>query len=184
MAALIEVIADSMIKLVNKDFEVKCKQLEAMKNIIESKDTLAILPTSYGKSLIFQMLPSVCKKLPSKPDNGIVLVISSLQALIADQVKSANKMKDSLGLNACSLSSSSKMDKVLSGEFNIIVDSPELWMGDPKTRKAMLSSPVFTKNLICIVVDEAHKVSWGVSNDGEKPFRKNVWQNWGDAFIC
>ena len=39
--------------------------------------------------------------------------------------------------------------------------------------KNLLSSLLFRKSVKCIVVDEVHKVSWGVSNkEGEKPFRE------------
>ena len=36
------------------DFSMKVKQFDAVCNIIRGKDTLCVLPTSFGKSLIFQ----------------------------------------------------------------------------------------------------------------------------------
>ena len=36
-------------------FEIKQKQLEGITNILNGVDTLCILPTGYGKSLIFQL---------------------------------------------------------------------------------------------------------------------------------
>ena len=37
----------------NENFVIKPKQFTAIFNILKEKDTLCILPTSYGKSLIF-----------------------------------------------------------------------------------------------------------------------------------
>ena len=42
------------------DIELKEKQYEALKAVVlKNRDVLAVLPTSYGKSLIYQLLPLV-----------------------------------------------------------------------------------------------------------------------------
>ena len=74
---LLQAVQQTVTK-VNDGFKIKPKQLEAIKNIVEKKDTLAILPTSYGKSLIYQMLPSVCTTLDLAL-NPFVIVISPLK---------------------------------------------------------------------------------------------------------
>ena len=56
-----EAVSESL-KQVDSSFCIKPKQFEAISNIVSGYDTLAILPTSFGKSLIFQLLPSVCKR--------------------------------------------------------------------------------------------------------------------------
>jgi len=48
------------------EFSIKPKQLSALESIIENRDTLCILPTGYGKSLIYQLIPSVFKKIEYK----------------------------------------------------------------------------------------------------------------------
>ena len=67
------------------------------------KDFLIVLPTGYGKSLIYQMLPSLFDKISarnlSSKDKSIVIVVSPLNALIDDQI---NKLK-SAGVNCTSL---------------------------------------------------------------------------------
>jgi len=103
---------------------------EAISNIVNGHDTLAILPTSFGKSLIFQLLPSVCEQLDQKPNNAIVVVVSPLKSLIEHQIKAANEMS-SLGLKACFLSTGSFED-ILEGKYNIIIDTPESWLNDSK----------------------------------------------------
>jgi ATP-dependent DNA helicase RecQ len=59
------------------------KQEEIVRGIIGGRDVLAVLPTSAGKSLCFQ-LPAVVR-------TGTTIVISPLIALMKDQVDNANK---------------------------------------------------------------------------------------------
>ena len=49
--------------LSEQNFELKKKQIEVISNILNGKDVLAILPTGYGKSLIYQLLPTLWKML-------------------------------------------------------------------------------------------------------------------------
>ena len=51
------------INKVNNSYVIEPKQLEAIINLLRGYDTLAILPTSYGKSMIFQLIPSVLRLL-------------------------------------------------------------------------------------------------------------------------
>jgi len=67
------------IRKLGDDFEVKPKQLEAIKSILKGRDTLAILPSGYGESMIYQLLPSIFLKLPDKQKNPIFVVISPLK---------------------------------------------------------------------------------------------------------
>ena len=157
MSQITAAVNESITK-VNSSFKIKPKQLEAIKNILNGSDTLAILPTSYGKSLIYQLLPTVCKLLPGKPNHAIVIVISPLKSLIKDQISAANKMT-SLSLLATDLNIT-KLKDISTGHFNVIVDTPEAWLDDDRW-KAVLSSHYFRKNVVCVVIDEAHKVSWG-----------------------
>ena len=39
------------------DFKLIPQQLEVLSAAFDGKDTIAVLPTGFGKSLIFQMLP-------------------------------------------------------------------------------------------------------------------------------
>jgi len=87
---------------VNSSFLIKPKQLDAIRNVLNGFDTLAILPPAYGKSMIFQLLPSVCQLLEDQPNNAFVIVVSPLKALIKDQVDAANKL-ESLAVRATAL---------------------------------------------------------------------------------
>ena len=101
MTAQLQVVVNEVLSRVNPCFLIKPKQLECIINIMDNRDTLAILPTSYGKSLIYQIIPSICKNLSNQPDHAIVIVFSPLKSLVEDQVKSAKDLSSSLSLNPC-----------------------------------------------------------------------------------
>lgn len=154
----LQLIVDNVIKKVDSSFCVKSKQMEAITNVISGYDTLAILPTSYGKSMIYQMLPQIFYEL-GEHENPTVLVVSPLKSLINDQIIEANELQSSLGIKACSLDSDDlNVEKIKSENYNIIFGIPELWL--TTLVKELLSSKIFQRNVVCVVVDEAHKVAW------------------------
>ena len=61
------VIADILQSRGQSNLTLKPKQKEALQSIVfNSQDCLIVLPTGYGKSLIFQLLPSLCDKITAK----------------------------------------------------------------------------------------------------------------------
>ncbi|MBO5712457.1 MAG: DEAD/DEAH box helicase, partial [Acholeplasmatales bacterium] len=57
---------------------LKPKQREIIHSVVSNKDTIALLPTGFGKSLCFQ--------LPALYFYGVTIVITPLIALMHDQV--------------------------------------------------------------------------------------------------
>ena len=78
---------------------LKPKQVICLEKMFLGVDTLAVLPTGYGKSLIYQLLPLMLfakKILEENPAQrldyinditSVLLVISPLNSLINDQVQ-------------------------------------------------------------------------------------------------
>ena len=74
------------------DLQLKEKQYEVLKSVvIDNKDVLAVLPTGYGKLLIYQLLAPIYNFMDfaGSPGhkNSTVIVISPLNALIRDQIE-------------------------------------------------------------------------------------------------
>ena len=89
-----EAINFALRKTKNYHLNLKIEQKEAIKSIISGKDTIAVLPTGFGKSLIYQLLPSTFDYLQSRRKRvsavwpeSIVLVISPLNALMDEQIQ-------------------------------------------------------------------------------------------------
>ena len=63
------------------------QQLRVLLSYIRGNDVFAVLPTGYGKSLCYAVLPMVFDRLLGAKDS-VVVVITPLTAIIKDQVSS------------------------------------------------------------------------------------------------
>ena len=158
------------------NISLKEKQYEVLKLlVVEKKDVLAVLPTGYGKSLIYQLLPPVINFMNSNHEersispakNSTVLVISPLNALIRDQIV---KMREG-GLNVCVLKGDRvsgdddrddvaldvPVEMLLNTTYDLIFAHPEVVVDSKKVAK-LLRTPDFKRKIQAIVVDEAHLV--------------------------
>jgi superfamily II DNA helicase RecQ len=96
-------LSKSLHKINKAELEIKDKQYEALWSVVKNKsDTICVLPTGYGKSLIYQLLPFMFDFYPRGEDNDLsssssfVLVISPLNALMIDQI---SKLKDHVNVS-------------------------------------------------------------------------------------
>ena len=77
-------------KTIYSNVNLKVKQVICIEAIYRGRDVVALLPTGYGKSVIFHLLPSLfldkvnCERGAAYP---VVIVVSPLNALIKDQIR-------------------------------------------------------------------------------------------------
>jgi ATP-dependent DNA helicase RecQ len=153
--------------------QFKSLQREVIHNVLNKRDTLAIMPTGGGKSL--------CYQIPSLLLPGLTVVVSPLIALMKDQVEQL----DALGVPALFLNSTLAHDDyrinmalVRSGETKLLYVAPETLL-TPRLVNLMESAA-----LSCLTIDEAHCISeWG--HDFRPEYRQiaQVRQRFPDA-VC
>ncbi len=128
-------------------------QRQVIQNVLDKKDTLAIMPTGGGKS--------ICYQVPALIFDGITVVVSPLIALMEDQVNALN----AAGVSAVFINSTLEWEQyikyaamVRSGKVKLLYVSPE-GLSTPRIQELLHSDGV---KLSCITIDEAHCVSeWG-----------------------
>lgn len=126
-------------------------QADIIKNVLEGKDTLALLPTGGGKSVCFQV--------PALIMEGICLVITPLIALMEDQVSQLKRR----GIAALAIHSGMRrseidvaLDNCAYGEIKFLYLSPE------RIQTEMFRVRVQKMQVNLIAIDEAHCISqWG-----------------------
>jgi ATP-dependent DNA helicase RecQ len=126
-------------------------QEEIIDNVLEGKDTLALLPTGGGKSICFQV--------PALQKEGICIVVTPLIALMKDQVQQLKKR----GLNAAAIFSGMNyhqidiiLDNCVYGDVKFLYVSPE------RLETELFQERLKRMNVNLLAVDEAHCISqWG-----------------------
>ena len=149
-----------------------------MRSFISGKDTFVILPTGYGKSIIYGILPlmfdyvfgeyfnmnaSIYAELYAGYEGSIAVVVTPLTALMFDQRNRFSTM----GLSAEFLGSAQDdptvTTAVLNGTVQLVFISPENLLNNRKFR-VMFEKDIYQEKMVALVVDEAHCVKlWYVS---------------------
>ena len=126
-------------------------QRDIIQAVLDGRDVLALLPTSGGKSICFQV--------PALIRPGLCIVVSPLVALMKDQVDRLKK----IGVAAEAVfagMSPHKIDLILDnciyGQIKFLYVSPE------RLKTALLQERVKKMHVNLLAVDEAHCISqWG-----------------------
>ena len=107
--------------------ELKPAQEKALYNFMTRRDVFAVLPTEFGKSLIFELVPDVCQLLHERgfdyPKNAVIIVACPLNALIESHIKELVVN----GVKAIYLSKDHVGNtELLAAQYPVVFTSPEL----------------------------------------------------------
>ena len=127
-------------------------QEDIIRSVVDDgKDTLGLLPTGGGKSIIFQVA--------ALASDGLCLVVTPLIALMKDQVENLKKQK----IKAAAIYSGMSrhqiditLDNCIYGDYKFLYLSPE------RLQTEMFKKRLERMNVNLIAIDEAHCISqWG-----------------------
>lgn len=129
---------------------LKEEQKLAMEALLSGKDVMAILPTGFGKSIIYQIFV-VAKNLAV---SSSILVVVPLRSIIEDQLRF-----NDFGLKAVALEKSEQLLKAIgTNKYHVILASTEQALSAEFTALVKYESSEFKRNLSLVVVDECHTV--------------------------
>lgn len=131
--------------------EFRSIQGKAIDSILEGNDTLVIMATGGGKSVVFQ--------IPGIIFPGLTIVISPLISLMSDQVsnlKSRNIKAETINSSVEYFKELEIIDSIKSGELKFLYVSPERLSN--KNFIEILKST----NISQLVIDESHCINWGL----------------------
>ena len=143
--------------------EFRPGQREVIERVLEGKDTLALMPTGAGKSLIYQV--------PTMAREGLCVVVTPLVSLMKDQVDNLHRR----GINAVALhggmsprSIDIALDNCVYGDVKFLYVAPE------RLTSEIFQARVRKMKVSLIAVDEAHCMSqWGYDF---RPSYLEVWR--------
>jgi ATP-dependent DNA helicase RecQ len=126
-------------------------QEDIINDVLEGKDTLALLPTGGGKSICFQV--------PALAKDGVCLVVSPLIALMKDQVD--NLLKHNIKAVAI-YSGMDKREIDITFDNCIYGDIKFLYISPERIETEIFKERYKKMNVNLIAVDESHCISqWG-----------------------
>ena len=131
--------------------EFRLKQEQIINEVIEKRDTLALLPTGGGKS--------ICYQVPTLMQDGICLVISPLISLMDDQVR----FLSSKGIKSVAITSGMHYNEIDTALTNCIYGGVKfLYLSPERLQHKLVQKRLNEMKINLITVDEAHCISeWG-----------------------
>ena len=160
--------------------KLKEEQIKCLQAVLDRRDTMAFLPTGFGKSLIYQMAPFALSEHYKKDiDKSICLILTPLNSIMMDQIHAMRKT----GVSACALDyhctsaqtfnsgydsddysdedsentmiSTVPVSEISAGKYTLVYAHPEALIRT-KNGEALIDKLAKDDIVSCIAIDEAH----------------------------
>ena len=133
---------------------IREEQRKCLKHLVDRIDVFAILPTRFGKSLIFQLFPRIKRALERRQESRpfTIVVVTPLTAIMKDQVEHLNRIRVAAAMIGEDLD-----EAVKSGSYEIVYGSPEAWLSKEWTKE--LQEGKLGKQVAAIAIDEVHSIT-------------------------
>ena len=145
--------------LLCSNLRLKPEQREILVNLFAKRNVFSWLPTGYGKSICYQVLPFLLSSGTSTIVS-LVIVISPLVSLMVEQTRALRKV----GVKAAILSSAAgKVDRTLVANeedmcsCRLLFCAPEAILCS--TWRETMQSKSVAERVVAVAIDEAHCVS-------------------------
>lgn len=127
-------------------------QDEIIDSVLEGVDTIALMPTGFGKSITFQ--------IPALMFDGLTIVITPLIALMEDQKR--NLLKKNIPVEI--INSNQTLEEQLNIYLKIIAKKVKiLYVSAERLESNIFREKIIKVDIRLIVLDEAHTILWGES---------------------
>lgn len=156
------------------NINLKAKQVKCLEAIYCGRDVVAVLPTGYGKSMIFHLLPALLQDKMSSHSGqsssqvrSVVIVVSPLNALTKDQIRRVSQgTLKAAALNVKRKRNSADRDFELDigdanvahlkgANYDLVFTHPEAFLSCKEGMNLFQSTP-YQRAVKAVVVDEAH----------------------------
>ncbi|XP_028393186.1 ATP-dependent DNA helicase Q1-like [Dendronephthya gigantea] len=151
-------------------------QMKCLEYLLKGCDVIGVLPTGFGKSMLFHLLPDL---IPVKSRKNIVIVICPLNSIVEDQLRVLSAINISAGVIQFAINErkpaedlftegsenrkihlkETLMDieqEIVNGNTSIVFAHPEALL--KSKGRELMGSKVFQENVVGCVIDEAHCV--------------------------
>lgn len=132
-------------------FTLKPEQLLCIKSIcVDKRDVFAQLPTGFGKSVIYQLVPKLCSLMDGK--DRCVIVVSPLHQIMKEQIKELMQA----GISSTRIGEAGESDQAIAdGKISVVFGTAEQWK-QPRWIPFLKNA---NDSISAYVIDEAHTVS-------------------------
>ena len=154
---------DRSLEVLGLGITLKEQQRLAIKKFVDGIDVFVAMPTGYGKSYCYALLPVVFDILRAEDSSGydahsIAIVVSPLTALMMEQREKFTTQGITAEFVGELQQDLDALHGLREGKYQLVYISPESLLSNAQWKSTLLST-VYQRNLVALIIDEAHCIT-------------------------